>query len=143
MAFTYDVTTSRGKVRRLIGDVDTAVAANQVFTDDEIDAFLSLSSSDLFDAAAMALEAMAADQALFAIAYSLLGQQTRMDRTKVHAALLAAAERMKARAGQDDTTDEFVEWPLLVSNVDGRDESDYYSTDDAEYYQKHHWDDEG
>ena len=56
MAFTYDITTDRGKVRLLIGDTD---AADYQFEDDEIDAFLTLASSSLLLAASYALEAWA------------------------------------------------------------------------------------
>ena len=51
---TYDITTSVGKVRLMIGDTDTT---NEVFTDAEITYFLTLNSSNLNLAAADALEA--------------------------------------------------------------------------------------
>jgi len=59
MAFTYDITTNRGKVRLLIGD---NVLATYHFEDDEIDAFLTMASSSIYLAAAMALEAWAATE---------------------------------------------------------------------------------
>jgi hypothetical protein len=49
MAFTYDITTNRGKVRFLLGDT---VSTSSYFTDDEIDYLLSKNSSDI-DASAM------------------------------------------------------------------------------------------
>ncbi len=57
MAFTYDITTDRGKVRLLIGDTN---AADYQFEDDEIDAFLTLANSSLLLAASYALESWAA-----------------------------------------------------------------------------------
>lgn len=57
MAFTYDTTTNRGKVRLLVFDRDSA---SYTFTDAEIDAFLSLSSNDVFLAASYACRDMAA-----------------------------------------------------------------------------------
>ena len=51
MAFTYDTTTSRGKVRLLCFD---RVEASAVFGDAEIDAFLSLGGSDVWLAASYA-----------------------------------------------------------------------------------------
>lgn len=51
MAFTYDVTTSRGRVRLLCFD---RVEASAVYTDAEIDAFLSLAGSDVLLAASLA-----------------------------------------------------------------------------------------
>lgn len=63
MSFTYDTTTSRGQVRLIIGDTDTVTAANQIFSDAEIDAFLSMEGSVVKLAAACALEAIASKQA--------------------------------------------------------------------------------
>ena len=62
MAFTYDPTTSRGQVRLLIYDTDTVNADRQIFTDAEIDAFLSMNTSIVKLSAASALEAMGASQ---------------------------------------------------------------------------------
>jgi len=56
MAFNYDITTDRGKVRLLIGDT---VDAGHQFEDDEIDAFLTMASGSILIAAAYALEAWA------------------------------------------------------------------------------------
>lgn len=60
MAFTYDVSTDRGKVRLLITDV---VEANALFQDAEIDAFLSMNTTVRLSAAA-ALEVIAASEVL-------------------------------------------------------------------------------
>ncbi len=57
MAFTYAVTTDRGKVRLLIGDI---TAADYQFEDDEIDAFLTMANDSLLLAASYALESWAA-----------------------------------------------------------------------------------
>lgn len=64
MAFTYDPTTSRGQVRLIIGDTDTDTVANQLFTDAEVDAFLSMEDDVVKLAAAQALETIASRQAL-------------------------------------------------------------------------------
>lgn len=42
MAFTYDLTTDRGKVRLLLSDTDSSA---YVFEDDEIDYFLTLGTT--------------------------------------------------------------------------------------------------
>lgn len=60
MAFTYNVSTDRGKVRMLITDVRES---NPIFQDAEIDAFLSLNTSVRL-AAAAALECIAASEVL-------------------------------------------------------------------------------
>ncbi|KKL78369.1 hypothetical protein LCGC14_2025560 [marine sediment metagenome] len=57
MAFTYDITTNRGKVRLLISDTDST---DYQFEDDEIDAFLTMASGSLLLAASYALESWAA-----------------------------------------------------------------------------------
>ncbi len=62
MAFTYDPTTDRGKVRLQIGDTDVADATRQLFTDAEIDAFLAMNTNIILLSAAAALEAIAANQ---------------------------------------------------------------------------------
>lgn len=62
MAFTYDPTTDRGQVRLRIYDTDTVNANRQIFTDAEIDAFLTLNTDIVILAAADALTTMAASQ---------------------------------------------------------------------------------
>ncbi|MBK8200314.1 MAG: hypothetical protein IPK75_18360 [Acidobacteria bacterium] len=60
MAFTYDVSTDRGKVRLLCTDV---IESNAIFQDAEIDAFLSMNTSVRL-AAAAALEVIASNEVL-------------------------------------------------------------------------------
>lgn len=57
MAFTYDATTTRGRVRLLVRDTQEAQA---VFTDEEIDAFIALVGDDALLAAALACRDLAA-----------------------------------------------------------------------------------
>jgi hypothetical protein len=59
MAFTYDITTPRGKVRAMATDTDPD---NFTFNDDEIDAFMSLAPANLFSAAALVVETWARTQ---------------------------------------------------------------------------------
>lgn len=61
MTFTYDPTTSAGRVRLLIGDT---LGDGHLFEDAEIDAFLSLGGDRVRLAAAQALEAIAANQVM-------------------------------------------------------------------------------
>lgn len=63
MAFTFDVSTNRGKVRFLIGDMSDS---GHIFEDDVIDAALTMNSSDLYMAAATCLVSLAASKALLA-----------------------------------------------------------------------------
>jgi hypothetical protein len=73
MAFTYDVSTPRGQVRLLCTDAD---AANQIFSDAEIDAFLALEADDVRYAAAQALDTIASQQVLLLKVIRLLDLQT-------------------------------------------------------------------
>ena len=59
--FTYDLTTPIGQVRLLATDSD---AANILFQDGEIEAFLSLEGGNVRKAAALALETTARQEAL-------------------------------------------------------------------------------
>lgn len=62
--FTYDPSTDRGRVRLLIGDTSQYDETNQLFNDDEIDAFLSIEGDAVLLAAARALYTMAANQVM-------------------------------------------------------------------------------
>lgn len=75
MAFTYDLSVDRGRVRLLISDVDVQTPANQVFTDDEIDAFLDLEGSVRL-AAALALETIARNEVMVSKVMRVLDLQT-------------------------------------------------------------------
>ena len=97
MAFTFDPTTARGKVRLLISDTDDVTALNQVFNDAEIDAFLALESNEIFAAAATALESMAANASRSAIRYKA-EMIFEIDRKDVPKFFLEAAKRMRARS---------------------------------------------
>ena len=66
MAFSYDLSTARGKTRLKIRDTDIVNADRQIFQDDEIDFFLTEAGADLNLAAAGALDAVAANAALLA-----------------------------------------------------------------------------
>ena len=92
MAFTYDPTTDRGFVRLLITDTD---AANEIFDDAEIDAFLSR-TSNVFRAAAMALFQIAASEVLLLKVIKLLEIQT--DGAKVATALKELALEYQEKA---------------------------------------------
>lgn len=99
MAFTFDPTSDRGKVRLLVADTDQATPANQIFEDAEIDAFLSLASDEVFEAAALACESVAASTSRSAIAWRALGQH-RIDKRDVpeHYRELAKQYRESARS---------------------------------------------
>jgi hypothetical protein len=97
MAFTFDPTTSRGKVRLLISDTDDVTAANQVFTDAEIDAFLSLEDNEVYAAAAAAAQSMAANASRSAIKY-IAERILEIDKQKIPAHFLNLAKMYRERS---------------------------------------------
>lgn len=101
MAFTYDVTTNRGKVRLLCTDTD---AANVIFQDNEIDAFLTLMSSNVLRSGALALETIAGQQVLLLKVIKLLELST--DGASVARALLAQATKLKEQADAEEATED-------------------------------------
>lgn len=106
MTFTYDVSTSTGKVRMLIPDRDEQ---NVIFQDDEIQAFLSLNDSSVKRAAAEALETIASDQALTLKVISLMDLST--NGASLATALMARAKQLRESADQTDAEDgELFDW---------------------------------
>lgn len=97
MAYTFDVATAVGKVRLLIPD---RVAAEPIFEDEEIEAFLSIEDDDVRRAAALALETIASDQAYTLKVIKTLDLQT--DGAKTSDALLKRAEKLRGQADKAD-----------------------------------------
>jgi len=98
MAFTYDVTTQRGKVRLLCTDTNSDTS---LFNDAEIDAFISLAiNNDTRRAAAMALRTIAANEVLVQKRIQLLDLST--DGPAESEALRKLADRLDEDA---DTTE--------------------------------------
>jgi hypothetical protein len=114
VAFTYDVTTDRGKVRLLVDDRDTVTAANQFFNDAEIDAFLALQSGGILRAAAMALESMAASEVMVQKRITILDLST--DGPGEAAALRALADSLREQAEVGDGTDPGFDIAEMVTN---------------------------
>lgn len=84
MAFTYVVSTDRGKVRLKVGDTNSAAYA---FEDDEIDAFLTEGGS-VNEAAKLAIMSLLVSQARRERAFSLPGT-TYDDKGRVAALKMA------------------------------------------------------
>lgn len=100
---TVDVTTPAGQVRLLAADMATE-ANDRLFTDDQIQAFLTLEADSVFNAAALALETMAVDQVMVLKVIKTLDVST--DGAKVADALLKRAAALRARAADDADTAE-------------------------------------
>ena len=110
MAFTFDLTTDRGKVRLLCTD---SVAAYEIFSDDSIDAFLTLESSNVKKAAALALETIASSEVLVQKRIKLLDLST--DGPAESAELLKRAGLLRGQAADDEDGDYSpFDWAELV-----------------------------
>lgn len=93
----YDVNTDAGKVRLLLNDVDDAA---QVFTDDEIAAFLDLEGGNVKLAAAQAIDTNATNEVL--ASKVLRTQDLTTDGAKVADAMRAHAQRLRDQVTADD-----------------------------------------
>lgn len=123
MAFTFDPTTARGKVRLLVADTDTVTEANQVFSDAEIDAFLSLEDNEIYAAAAAAAQSMAAMASRSAIKY-IAERILEIDKKDIPKYFLALAEqyRKQSVAGPGEDIDS----AAYHIGTFGGDHSEYY-----------------
>lgn len=96
MAFSFDVSTTVGKIRLLIPDSD---AANHIFEDEEIDVFYSIEGSSIKRAAALGLETIARSEAMIQKVIRLLDLQT-------DGAALARELRLQAQELRKQADDE-------------------------------------
>jgi len=62
--YTYDITTTVGKIRRLIGDTDITPESDATFNDEEIEFYYDLAGDSILKAAALGLRAIAVSKAL-------------------------------------------------------------------------------
>lgn len=90
MTTTYDITTNVGKVRLNIGDTTVATA---VFTDEEIDVYLTIHSASIPLASADLLEAWAAKYGASADSEQMGDYRYTQ---KIVANMLKMAERLRA-----------------------------------------------
>ena len=101
MKFSYNLSTSIGKVRLLVKDTNIL---SPIFDDDEIQAFLTMENNIVKRAAALALETIASDEALTTKAISVL--ELRMDGPAVARSLMERAARLREQADREDAADE-------------------------------------
>ena len=97
MTFTFDLTTNRGKVRLLCTDSDSA---HEIFSDDSIDAILSIESDNVKRAAALALETIASSEVLVQKVIRLLDIST--NGASESAELLKRAAMLRSQADADE-----------------------------------------
>lgn len=101
MTFSYDVTTSIGKVRMLIPD---RVEEHALFTDAEIQAYLEMNDSSVKRAAAEALETIASDNAMVLKVITIMDLSTNGAATA--SALMARAARLRQSADDAEAGEE-------------------------------------
>ena len=114
MAFTFDPTTDRGKVRLLIQDDTEQYDGVDVyfFTDAKIDAFLELNGDNVRLAAADALDAWASNEAMITKAVTRLDIGTNGPAVAATLRLHAARLREQAAAEDDDAGFDIAELAL-------------------------------
>ena len=100
MACTYDVTTDRGKVRLIIGDTSTTAC---VFSDAEIDIFLSMNSSNINLASAEALGAWAAK-------YATAPDSERIGDYSYTQKIIANMNKLKKELEEKDASTPYMTW---------------------------------
>ena len=107
MSYTYDITTNVGKVRLLTGD---KILTDPVFTDEEIEIFLSRQSNSINLAAAEALEAWAASYSANANSEEV-GDYAYTQ--KIIDNMLKLAKQLRANEAKikaDEATEPVVDW---------------------------------
>lgn len=117
MAFTYDPTTDRGQVRLLVYDTDTVNANRQIFTDAEIDAFLSMTNQIVPLSAAKALDTMAASQIF--LLKAMKNMDLQLDGPAVGRALRLLAKQLRDdwdEHGDGDPTG-MIDWAEYTDTV--------------------------
>lgn len=93
----YDLTSDGGMVRLLLNDVDSD---NEVFSDDEITAFLTLEGGSVKRAAAQAIDTNATNEALASKVLRTPNLST--DGAKVADAMRKHADRLRQQADRED-----------------------------------------
>lgn len=114
--FTYDPSTSAGRVRLLATDTDST---NAIFSDEEIAAFLALEDDNVKRAAATALDQIASSEALIQKRIKLLDLQT--DGPAVAKALREHAATLRDQAGDEETVGAFDYAEMVVNQFSARD----------------------
>jgi hypothetical protein len=106
-----DYTSDVGKVRLLVCDIDDT---RQVFTDDQIQAFLDLEGGNVKRAAAQAIDTNADNEAL--ASKVLRSQDLSLDGAKVADAMRKHADRLRSQADVED--EEIGSFFEIVDTVD-------------------------
>lgn len=125
MAFTYDPTTDRGKVRLLVYDTTSGSSGTSIFSDADIDAFLEQNGNSIWYSAADAARSRAAKIIQSSFDLELTGA-LRLDRRKQAQYWIDLAMRYETRAlNSPDGIKEFIDSYAYDIDILGRDTSDY------------------
>lgn len=111
MAFTYDPSTDRGKVRLMIPDRSEE---GVFFSDEEVGTFLEIEDGVL-RATALALETMASDQAMTLKVVKVLDLST--DGRAVSQALLERAAKLRSQAAEAEAAEDGGAFDIAEWNV--------------------------
>lgn len=115
---TIDYTTVAGQVRLLVPDTDES---DLLFSDSQVAGFLALAGSNVYRAAALAVETMARNEAMLLKVVSIRGQAgVSTDGAKLAAELRLHATSLRAEAdatGGDFEIAEVVQLPYQAADL--------------------------
>jgi len=126
VAFSYDPTNNIGKCRLYCYDITDGIqGTDYIFSDADIQAFLDQNSDSIWLSSADACRVLAVKAIPTAYLLELTGA-LKLDKKKVAALYLALAQKYEQRAtSSSDTIVEFVDSYDLVTDILGRDLSEY------------------
>lgn len=126
MAFTFNPSTDRGKVRLYIGDyTDGTLNTDYFFSDASIDALLEQNSDDIWLAAADGCRVQAARNASNAFILDL-ADALKIDQREISKVWLTLAMKYEARAsGSASTIVEYQDSYAVAYDALGIDQSEY------------------
>lgn len=126
MAFTYDPTTDRGKVRLYVFDTTSGSSGTSIFSDADIDAFLDQNNDSIWLAAADACRARAAKNADSAYDLEIGNGAIEIDKRKIalYWMNLATTYELRASSSADQTVEYIDSMDYRIDGI-GSDNSEY------------------
>lgn len=121
--YSSDPTSNKDKLRLLLFDTDVS---NAIWTDQELEVFLSMADSNFYSAAARAVRALALNKGKSAIMYRL-AETIRVDKREMPRILMQMARDFDRAAENDPgSVVEFVDaFAIAFDPVTGADVSEY------------------
>ena len=126
MAFTYDPTTDRGKVRLLIYDnTDGTYKEDYFFSDADIDALLEINGDSVWYSASEACRIMAVNATSTNYLFKIPGA-IELDKRKIAESYTNLADKYESRTGGgSENIIEFVDSFAIDYDLLGNDQSEY------------------